>query len=409
MGAGLVVCLYLVGSMTAFTPSYSSQKLTTSKQLKSLSLILMAKDPYPDCVHTHRERRYHVSETNSAKLVSRRSLVNTIAVGVACLAPLPSQAGEVGARITKAVTTSDLGISVRTSVVKGAQVMDQLDGKWEKFSDRFGLGSERSKQIDRPKPKVIPDPLPLDIAIARKILDQSDQVFCTTSAISSAELQAQILKVANLVKISFERSGVALPQESSDKSSLLRFQNAAQFNFVVYSHFKAYLDLLVERNVPFGNFRSQFEDNLGQQLVSLFVPTYTNPAAKTDNRESLKAALEGIDKFLSAWTSRGLVALTERTEVDDEKISDWVDGVADLDYNISLDGDITLNSQMLLQEQGYRLYPNFCRYVVAHLMRQVGTGQKVSAMDYYFDTDYNSDPDKFEVKEVLMSIQLENP
>lgn len=48
--------------------------------------------------------------------------------------PQAASAGEVGARITRAVTQSDLGVSVRRSVVKGAQVIDSLDGKWEQFS-----------------------------------------------------------------------------------------------------------------------------------------------------------------------------------------------------------------------------------------------------------------------------------
>ena len=81
---------------------------------------------------------------------SRRSFLSkaiqastvTMAAGLS-ISVQPSFAGEVGAKITKAVTTSDLGISVRTSVVRGAQMMDKLDGKWEKFSDDNGLGAER--------------------------------------------------------------------------------------------------------------------------------------------------------------------------------------------------------------------------------------------------------------------------
>lgn len=92
--------------------------------------------------------------------------------------PQPSNAGEVGARITKAVTKSDLGISVRESVVRGAQTMDKLDGQWEQFSDRFGLGAARKQQPDKPAPKDIPDPLPLDTELAKRILETSDQVRC---------------------------------------------------------------------------------------------------------------------------------------------------------------------------------------------------------------------------------------
>ena len=88
----------------------------------------------------------------------------------------PSEAGELGAKITKAVTQSDLGISVRKSVVKGAQIADQLDGKWEKFSDTYGLGAERSKRDARPKPKDIPPLQPLNSDIATLLLQASDKV-----------------------------------------------------------------------------------------------------------------------------------------------------------------------------------------------------------------------------------------
>ena len=40
---------------------------------------------------------------------------------------------------------------VRTSVVRGAQLIDKVDGKWERFSDDLGLGSERNQ----PKRNVI--------------------------------------------------------------------------------------------------------------------------------------------------------------------------------------------------------------------------------------------------------------
>ena len=82
-----------------------------------------------------------VVETTTANATSKRSrrsfvmessFLSTVLLATAAVEP--SRAGEVGAMITKTVTTSDLGVSVRRSVVKGAQVIDSLDGKWEKFS-----------------------------------------------------------------------------------------------------------------------------------------------------------------------------------------------------------------------------------------------------------------------------------
>lgn len=331
---------------------------------------------------------------------TRRTILATSAA--VAFVPSVASAGQVGARITKAVTTSDLGISVRTSVVKGAQVMDQLDGKWEKLSDRFGLGAERSKAGSRPAPKVIPDPLPLDISTAQSILEASDRVFLSVSGISAKDLQERVVSIAQKVRLSFERGGVDFPRDGSP----LQFATGPQFNFAVYSHFKAYSDLLIEQGITFGPFRTKFESQLGRELVSLLAQPETSSGSKTAR---LQAALQQIDHFLLVWKTKGLVSLTETTPIDEDRISDWVDDVADLDFNIALDGDITLNSQVLLQEQGFRLYPSFCRYAVSYILDQVSPqDQKVSVLDYYFDTDYNSDPDKFEVNEVLLSVQLEN-
>ena len=105
--------------------------------------------------------------------------------------------------------------------------------------------------------------------------------------------------------------------------------------------------------------------------------------------------------------NKGLVALAERSNIQSEQIEDWLDDAADLEFSVAVDEDATLQAQILLQEQGFRLYPNFARYAVTYLLKQVPK-QRVSAMDYYFDTDYNSDPNKFEVKEVLLNLQLEN-
>jgi hypothetical protein len=143
-----------------------------------------------------------------------------------------------------------------------------------------------------------------------------------------------------------------------------------------------------------------------------------------DKRESLKEVLSVVDQFLNIWKANGLISLWESPSIDDDKIEDWIEDISDLELSYALDGDVTLNAQILLQEQGYRLYPNFARFVMTFLFSSPSPSSSSSqqpqrvdgrkpwkvggAMDYYFDTDYNSDPDKFEVKEVLISIQLEN-
>jgi hypothetical protein len=342
----------------------------------------------------------------------RREVLQGILLGsVASLTVFPSasSAGEVGARITKAVTTSDLGISVRTSVVKGAQVIDQLDGQWEKFSDRFSLGTERSKRDGRPPPKIIPNPLPLDVSVAQRLLETSDRVFLSLTQLSANDLSEQIDKISAIVQPSFERSGLVV----TTKRPAINFETSPQFNFASYVHFKAYSDLIIARGINFGKFRPAFEDQVGRGVTSIVLPgvetvssTSSVSSSSKPQKDRLMQSLQVVDQFCKELEKMGLVALTERSAIEEDVISDWVADMADIQFTVALDGDITLNAQILLQEQGFLLYPNFARFAVKTLLEQ--PGQKVSCDDYYFDTDYSSDPDKFEVKEVLLNVVVES-
>jgi len=354
---------------------------------------------------------------------SRRDFLSVSLLGVMSssliLPVLPSHAGEVGARITKAVTQSDLGISVRTQVVKGAQVMDQMDGQWERLSDRFGLGAERNKQVGRPAPKVIPDPLPLDVPTAEAILRAADETFVslmvqqTSGGIKPEQLDDKISQIAELVRPSFQRSSSNknAAGEALDLGSNVRdVKTAAKFNFASYVHFKAYSDLILLQGkaFDFNTFRRNFESLFGQRLVALLLQQSTKQNQQQKTEQVLNSRLSQIDQLCEALKAKGLISLSERSPVDKEQVGDWLEDLSDLTFTVAVDGDITLGSQMLLQEQGFRLYPDYARFAVISLLQDI-QGQVAQIEDYYFDTDYNSDPDKFEVKEVVLNIVLDSP
>jgi len=215
---------------------------TCSRIVRQLSLKLDQEE---------NEKDEDVSLTSDYYPARRAFLATATALLGSCALVQPSFAGEVGARINRAVTTSDLGISVRRSVVRGAQMMDKLDGQWEKFSDDNGLGSERFKQQGRPKPREVPDPKPLNVGMAKQLLQLSDDSFIELTGVSTGSLSAQIEKVDGLVRKSFERSGLNLTGEMAAK----------EFNYYCYIHFKAYCDIIVDNKVPFN--RKQFEGILG--------------------------------------------------------------------------------------------------------------------------------------------------
>jgi len=334
----------------------------------------------------------------------------------------PSHAGEVGTAINKAVTKSDLGVSVRRSVVKGAQVIDTLDGKWEKFSDENNLGKERSKRDARPKPKIIPDPLPLDSTIARAVLKASDETFLSMVP-PETDLKGQITKVDGLVRKTFEKGGgegfTLLASSIEDGDIGGGSMDAKQFNYDCYVHYKAFCMILVEKKLPFN--RKKFESELGDRLLPIFLPkkgalpTTSNANSLNQKKEeslsnAIKNALSLTDNLCTVLKSSGFVSLAERSELETENIADWTRDLSDLQFNVPLDMDVTLNAQILLQEQGYRIYPDFGRFVIAAALQRslVGLKQVVTSEEYYMDTNYNSDPNLFEVKQVLVSIVIDS-
>jgi hypothetical protein len=427
--------------------------------------------------------------------------------------PPEAHAGEVGARITKAVTTSELGISVRRAVVQGAQVVDSVDAQWEQFSDRFGLGAARRKNnaaaYTRPLLSTNDDSLwhdrpPLDVNMATKLLDISNEAFLDSTrkyGIHSKDLQEQISEVAQTVWPSFARAGSSNKRiDNGDDSavdatvrttlpytpSLLtlttrHFESSSsaaaatptsfssisdKFNFLCYAQYKAYLDLILQSGsrIDFPSFSNEFESRLGNQVLnSLLVPSslmkQDPPQRKQQHQQSnqhdrnlqLAAALNGIDELGQVLVAKGFLSRidsslppqrrppgeannNENSNSDkttnlkrrqqqhehlqqEEDVLDWSGGLTDyLQWSVALNGDISLGSQLLLQEQGFRLYPSFARCAITSLLKQSfsssdGNDDKnnltVDVTDYYMDTNYNSDPSKFEVKQVLLNIVLD--
>ena len=130
----------------------------------------------------------------------RRALLFSLSSSLALL-PSPSQAGELGSKVNAMVTKSDLGVSVRRDVVAGAQFMDKLDGRWERFSDKNGLGSARKRQNKaQPFPEMEPPPplKELDARYLKEVLEVSDRAFLAASGLSPDKLDQEKTRVSSL-------------------------------------------------------------------------------------------------------------------------------------------------------------------------------------------------------------------
>lgn len=357
------------------------------------------------------------------RTIKRRAFVTTLASSIALAHPLGQKSNaesEVAPRINllnKAVTQSDLGVDVRRSVVRGAQVIDELDGKWEKFSDRFGLGAERNRRDSRPAPRPVVERLPLERSLAREVLAAADSAFLSClppQKVSKDELVKKVDDMKGLVRKTFFTGSTETEANESSVSSVL---SSKEFNFECYAHFRTYNDILVKNEVFFSTFRRDFEKAFGERLVDILAPvgaisTTVGSGKPTPEvlRERLVSAFRSSDAIVTALRDKGLVASWDRAPPSDDSVDDWVEGTADLQFTIALDGDVTQDCQILLQELGYRLYPSFGKLAVTTLLRRCFGGDKgigVSVEEYYMDTDYNSDPDLFEVKQVLLNVVIQ--
>ena len=162
-----------------------------------------------------------------------------------------------------------------------------------------------------------------------------------------------------------------------------------------------------------------------ERLLPIFLPPQQQqnapPTTNTDSKTTspkkeetlllqLQDGLTLTDKILNGLRSYGFASLAERTELDPERIADWTKDGSELQFDVPIEGDITLNAQILLQEQGYRIYPSFGRVAIAAVLQGslVGLGQVVSSEEYYMDTNWNSDPDLFEVRQVLVNVVIDS-
>ena len=182
-------------------------------------------------------------------------------------------------RLNKLVTKSGLGLEVRRSVVKGAQVFDSIDGSWEKFSDRNGLGSQRKKQPPYPIQSPPPPLLPLDSATFAKLIGIFDAAFLLNAPVlcSPDALATEVDRIKLLVKPSFDRM--------SDPSPT---------TFEAYCRFRAYCSLSSSSPPPLlRRAKNKFALSVGSNIITLLnIPLPSTPTLDSCNSTLLRALEE---------------------------------------------------------------------------------------------------------------------
>ena len=237
--------------------------------------------------------------------------------------------------------------------------------------------------------------------------------------IDASELKSRVDNVKQLVQKSFFPSPSYVPTPPQ------------KFDYEVYTRFKAYNDILIEQNVVFSPLYAEFQSLVGSRLVELIstrsqASPMTSPSKQIE--DELQNMFETVDAISTLLIENGFISSWERSIPSSEDLEDFIEPhvasnnddfsvSSDLQFTLALVGDVTLESQILLQELGYRFYPSFGRWALQQSIQTcfVGTEKNnkkngdvvVSIDDYYMDTAYNSNPELFEVKQIMLNIVLQ--
>eukprot|EP00985_Skeletonema_marinoi_P026817 scaffold21148_cov157-Skeletonema_marinoi.AAC.1 len=381
-------------SMKSLSTDASRRSASTMQRYRSNSIEQVDID-----IQQQDQQHTHIQDQDCNCDYHRRGIIlTTLTSAIISLSGAPTLAAATENDSFEA-PMNGLTRQIRTSVVKGAQVIDKLDSKWERFSDDFGLGDKRNQPkrnvIDaggneRSK-KVVQSQsndggILLDEVFADNLLKRCDEMNDTT----------------NLLRKSFFKAS-SIPANAQE-----------EFNFNCYVHFRVYNEILVREKVFFPSFKNDFEASVGKLILKSTLkeqPSLLQDlASETTLNERLTNALVASDTVATLLQNKGLIDTWERSIPPDDDIEDWTTTSrsttsdnfyvsSDLEYSLALNGDVTLNSQLLLQELGYRLYPSFGRWLVHEAVLQCFGSEnkvKVNMDDYYMDTSYNSNPDLFE-------------
>jgi hypothetical protein len=324
------------------------------------------------------------SKTNPMDLFLQKTLSFFVLLVTATLFPLlvmmhtwPANAAVAtvdmdGPQGIAVVTQSELGKSIRSSVVDGAKLVDRLDLQWERWSDSLRDEAKcdprtNRRMFDNGKPVLgalcTPEPLlALDSKTAQSVLDFADTAARETWKIDEATLRNKEKQVQELVGPSFSR---AIKEENGKMGSFVDDDAQSQqlkrqlFNRDLYVKQRALGELvdLSSNNDKGKNYRESvliFERNWGDKLLGAYAPNanrndFISPFPKPDDTENepydegaLLDALGRVSVTLNKLQQGGVIGHWEISIPEDD---DW--NVV----TIAVDDDICIGGQIIARER----------------------------------------------------------
>ena len=389
------------------------------KDMRSITLAVLVALASNRAVQSLSVGKHH--NFNSSRRDCMHALGNAVVATAPFLGPAISNAALPAADDDQqgiaAITDSQIGRAFRKSVVRGAQVADKLDEKWERFSDslrdRSKCDANTGRRLyDNGKRKdgtpignpglgelCTPEPLlPLDVGMAETILDAAMRsallVFPGDGASTSNRdiLDKMIQETKNLVRPSFERS-VQTSVGDDEK-------NRGEFKFNLYSTLRGITNFL-KGNKASGK---AFQIAWGKELLSKFAPAanrkdFSSPFPGRDDEfqdfdydmSSLQDALGKLTAALNRLKSGGLLGYYE--------ISIPYDDYGSV-VTVALDDYASIGVEILLSEQSVMI-----EGPMQALVRAAFDGARINfGLDTFYIDPSTTRQDDYNPTQLLLSL-----
>ena len=295
------------------------------------------------------------------------------------------------------VTQSDLGQSVRRSIVGGAKLADNLDLKMERFSDSlrdknkcdpvsnrrlFDNGFRRDgTRIGNPVLGALCSPDPLrrldvsDTGPANMILVLAEEAAADTLDVDRTVLGKQVDQVKDLVGPAFARAAAPTTTLSEEEE---RSEKSKQqvYNMDIYTRIRAYGQVLNEKKSSGGRTAVReatrnFEKSWGGKIMTLLAPN----ADRKDFTSVYPAPDPRIEQSYDQGTlldALGALSVTLNKMQEGGVIGHWEISIPEDDYGevvtIAVDDDITIGAQILSREQNQPIGGSAVVGLVRHAM-----------------------------------------
>ena len=269
----------------------------------------------------------------------------------------------------KSVTQSQLGQSVRRSVVGGAQLVDSLDLKWERLSDAMrdenkcdpvtgrrllDNGFRRDgTRIGNPVLGALCTPEPLrnlDTGMAKMVLDKAQETAVELLGQDRATLQRRVDELDSLIGSSFTQAADINNEQATQREN---------YNKDVYTQLRAYGEAMGQKGgMKYREASRLFDKTWGRKLLVTLAPSasrddFQSPFPKPDPTDeqpydegALLDALGSVSVALNKLRDGGLVGHWEISIPEDDS---W--NVV----TIAVDDDISIGGQILSRERNQAL------------------------------------------------------